>query len=123
MPIMWKLSGHWISPRAAWISTPCSATLWRRSTNYQKLVLGSVPISPAVLNPFWPNWKSPFAAVSTRPRPTAWCPVAAPKTVKHPRARQRGQEEERQTGCAEDRRPGAKRSEEHTSELQSLRHL
>src|ERR1035437_3432015 len=84
MPIMWKLSGHWISPWAAWISTPCSATLWRRSTNYRKLVLGSVPISPAVLNPFWPNWKSPFAAVSTRQRPTAWCRVTAPKTVKHP---------------------------------------
>src|ERR1017187_777665 len=84
MPIMWKLSGHWISPWAAWISTPCSATLWRRSTNYRKLVLGSVPISPAVLNPFWPNWKSPFAVVSTRQRPTAWCRVTAPKTVKHP---------------------------------------
>src|ERR1035441_4137524 len=84
MPIMWKLSGHWISPWAAWISTPCSATPWRRSTNYRKLVLGSVPISPAVLNPFWPNWKSPFAAVSTRQRPTAWCRVTAPKTVKHP---------------------------------------
>src|ERR1017187_3488204 len=84
MPIMWKLSGHWISPWAAWISTPCSATLWRRSTNYRKLVLGSVPIPPAVLNPFWPNWKSPFAAVSTRQRPTAWCRVTAPKTVKHP---------------------------------------
>src|ERR1035441_2127853 len=87
MPIMWKLSGHWISPWAAWISTPCSATLWRRSTNYRKLVLGSVPISPAVLNPFWPNWKSPFAAVSTRQRPTAWCRVTAPKTAKHPRRR------------------------------------
>src|ERR1035437_8501740 len=90
MPIMWKLSGHWISPWAAWIPTPYSATLWRRSTNYRKLVLGSVPISPAVLNPFWPNWKSPFAAVSTRQRPTAWCRVAAPKTVKHPMLPRRG---------------------------------
>src|SRR5471030_333395 len=30
------------------------------------------------------NWKSPFASVSNRQRPTAWRPVAAPKTVRHP---------------------------------------
>ena len=39
---------------------------------------------PRLLNPFRPNWKSPFAAVWTRQSPTAWCSVSAPKAVTHP---------------------------------------
>lgn len=68
----------------AWISTPCSAILWQRSTNYRKFVPGSVPSSPAALTPFWLNWKSLCAVVWTQQRPTAWCLVALPKTVQHP---------------------------------------
>ena len=34
-----------------WMSTLCSATLWRRSTNYPKPVLGFVPTFPAALIP------------------------------------------------------------------------
>jgi hypothetical protein len=48
---MWKLSGHWTNLLPAWISTPYSATLWRRSTNYRKPVLGFVPHLPHRAHP------------------------------------------------------------------------
>jgi len=82
MPITPRPSGHWTNPRPAWIFARCSAILWRRSTDYRKLVPGSVPISPVALMPFWSDWKSPFAEVWIQQRLTAWCPVAAPETVK-----------------------------------------
>src|ERR1022692_3887978 len=52
----------------------------------RKLGLDCDAIFRTALIPSWPNWNSPFTAVSIRQRPTAWCPVAAPKTVKHPDA-------------------------------------